>query len=65
MSFLELLIYLLAAILYFVPCYIAMYLKINGQKIIFLLNLLLAWTGVAWVLLIIAAISIKNKNNVT
>ena len=62
MGILELFIYLLAAILYFVPSYIVWFRKVNGQQIIFWLNLFFGWTFFAWVLLIIAASSLKiNK----
>jgi hypothetical protein len=63
MSGLEIFLYLLAAIAYFVPTYITLYRKINGIKIIFWFNLLFAWTFVAWVLLIVAALSVDNSRN--
>ncbi len=65
MSALELFLYLMAAIAYFVPTYIALYRKINGISVIFAMNILVGWTFVAWVLLIIAAISVDNKRNLT
>ena len=57
----ELLIYLLAIILYFVPTYIAIYRNANGKSIIFILNILIGWTFVAWILLIVVALSINKK----
>lgn len=59
----EFLIYAIAAIAYFVPTYIAMYRKINGIKIIFAFNLVFAWTFVAWILLIVGALSVKKLNH--
>jgi hypothetical protein len=55
-------IYILAAILYFVPSYIVWFRKANGQQIVFWLNLLFGWTFIAWVLLIIVATSLKSKS---
>ena len=63
MSGLELFIYALAAILYFVPTYIALGKKMQGWWIIFGMNFLFAWTFIAWVLLIIAAISVDDGRN--
>ena len=63
MSSLELTIYLLAAIAYFIPFYIARYRRINGQHLIFWFNLLFAWTFVAWVVLIVVAFSLKAEDN--
>jgi len=62
MSGLEIFIYILAAIAYFVPTYIAAYRKINGVKVIFFFNLFFAWTLVAWILLIIGALSVDTCN---
>lgn len=59
----EILIYLLAAILYFVPYYIARYRGVNGQKLVFWLNLLLSWTLFAWIILIIVALSLNANHN--
>ncbi|MCK5706002.1 MAG: superinfection immunity protein [Cyclobacteriaceae bacterium] len=58
----EILLYLLAAIAYFVPFYIARYRRVNGQQLIFWFNLLFGWTLIAWVILIIVALSL-NANH--
>lgn len=58
----EIILYILAAIAYFVPFYIARYRRVNGQQIIFWFNLLFGWTLVAWIILIIAALSL-NANH--
>jgi len=60
MSSLELTVYLLIAVAYFVPFYIARYRRINGQQLIFWFNLLFGWTLVAWAILIVVALSIKG-----
>jgi hypothetical protein len=58
----EIFIYILAALLYFIPSYIVWFRKVNGQQIVFWLNLLLGWTFFAWVLLIVVAMSL-NPNH--
>ena len=64
MSALEILIYLLAAIAYFVPFYIARYRQVNGQQLVFWFNLLFGWTLIAWAILIVVALSLKaNRHN--
>ena len=63
MSGLELFLYLLAGMAYFVPTYIAAWRKANGVKIIFIMNILVGWTLIAWVLLIVASFSVDNKRN--
>jgi hypothetical protein len=63
MSALELLIYLLAAVAYFVPYYIAWYRNVNGKQLVFWLNLLFGWTLVAWVLLIVVSLSLKTDHH--
>jgi len=55
----EIIIYALAAILYFVPFYIARYRRVNGQQIVFWFNLIFGWTLVAWVILILVSLSLK------
>jgi len=55
-------IYLLAIFLYFIPTYIAINRNIDGKVLIFALNLLFGWTFIVWVLLIIAALSVNNRN---
>jgi hypothetical protein len=55
-------IYLLAAILYFIPSYIAWFRKANGQQMVFWLNLLFGWTFFAWIILIIVALSLNSKS---
>ena len=62
MSELELFIYFLAGIAYFIPFYVASYRNVNGKNVIFWMNLLFGWTLIAWVLLIIAAFSVDNRN---
>ena len=61
MSLIELFIYLIGGILYFVPSYIVWFRKANGQQIVFWLNLLFGWTFFAWLLLIIVASSLKSN----
>ena len=61
MSILELFIYLLAGIFYFIPSYIVWFRKARGQQIVFWLNLLFGWTFFAWLLLIIVSISLKSN----
>ena len=61
MDLVEVITYLLAAVAYFVPFYIARYRKIDGQQLVFWFNLLFGWTFVAWVLLIIVALSLKSE----
>lgn len=63
MSTLELTIYLLAAVAYFIPFYIARYRRINGQQLVFWFNLLFGWTLVAWAVLIVVSLSVKSENN--
>ena len=63
MAIQEILVYLLAAVAYFVPFYIAVYRKVNGQQLVFWFNLIFAWTLVAWVLLIIVALSLKTHRH--
>jgi len=64
MSALELFIYLLAAVAYFVPFYIARYRHVKGQKLVFWFNLLFGWTLIAWLILIVVAVSLKaNEHN--
>ncbi len=55
-------IYLLAIFLYFIPTYIAINRNVDGKVLIFALNLLFGWTFIVWVLLIIAALSVNNRN---
>lgn len=62
MSFFELLLYVLLGIAYFIPYYIARYRKVNGLQIVFWLNLLLAWTFVAWLLLIVVSFSLRTDH---
>lgn len=59
----EIIIYLLAAIAYFVPFYIVRYRRVNGQKIVFWFNLLFGWTLFAWIILIVVALSLKANHN--
>lgn len=64
MSSQEILIYLIAAIAYFLPFYIAAYRHVNGLKLVFWFNLLFGWTFIAWILLIIVALSLRvNKHS--
>lgn len=62
MDVLNTFIYILAGILYFVPTYIVWLRKVNGQQIVFWLNLLFGWTFFAWLLLIIVALSLNSKS---
>jgi len=59
----EFILYLLAAVAYFVPFYIAVYRKVNGRQLVFWFNLFFAWTLVAWVLLIIVSLSLKTEHH--
>ena len=59
----EVLLYLLAAIAYFVPFYIARYRRVNGQQIVFWFNLLFGWTVVAWMILIVVSLSLNGNRN--
>ncbi len=63
MDLAEILLYLFAAVAYFVPFYIARYRGVKGLQLVFWFNLLFGWTFVAWVLLIIVAISLKANHN--
>lgn len=65
MSALEIMLYVLAAIAYFVPFYIARYRHTNGQQLVFWFNLLFAWTLIAWVLLIVVALSLRTDRHNT
>lgn len=65
MSTIELTLYLLAAVAYFVPFYIARYRHVNGQQIVFWFNLLFGWTLVAWFILIVVALSLKRNSHDT
>ena len=60
MSAVELMLYVLAAVAYFVPFYIARYRRVNGQQIVFWFNLIFGWTLVAWAILIVVALSLKS-----
>lgn len=64
MDAIEIILYLLAAIVYFVPFYIARYRHVNGQQIVFWFNLLFGWTLVAWFILILVALSLKTNKHV-
>jgi hypothetical protein len=59
----EFIVYLLAAIAYFVPFYIAIYRKVNGRQLIFWFNLFFAWTLIAWVLLIVVSLSLRTEHH--
>lgn len=59
----EILLYILAAVLYFVPFYIARYRGVNGQKLVFWFNLLFGWTLFAWIILIVVALSLNTDHN--
>jgi len=59
----ELMLYAMAAIAYFVPFYISLYRKVNGKQLMFWFNLFFAWTLVAWVLLIVVALSLKTEGH--
>ena len=61
MSIIELSIYLVAILAYFVPFYIAKYRQVNGIFIVFWFNLLFGWTLTAWFILIIVALSLKSN----
>ncbi len=63
MAMQEIIIYILAAIAYFVPYYIARYREVNGQNLVFWFNLLFGWTFIAWVILLIVALSLKANHN--
>ncbi len=60
----EIFLYLLAIVAYFVPFYIALNRNIEGKGLILGLNIILGWTFVAWVLLIIAALSMNQKSSI-
>ncbi len=59
----ELLVYVIAVLAYFVPYYIAVYRKAEGQHLVFWFNLLFGWTFFAWILLIIVALSLKGERH--
>ncbi len=59
----EVILYLLAAVAYFVPFYIALYRKVNGRHLVFWFNLFFAWTLIAWVLLIIVSLSLRTEHH--
>jgi hypothetical protein len=59
----EMIVYVFAAIAYFIPFYIAWYRKANGLQLVFWFNLLFAWTFVAWVLMIIVALSLRTSGH--
>jgi len=59
--YLKLDIILSAILIYFIPSVIAYFLKHHFMKNIFILNLILGWTGVAWVALCIYSIFSKPK----
>jgi len=61
----EILIYIVAAIAYFVPTYIGWYRKVDGIKVLFWFNLIFAWTFFAWILMIIVAVSLKTHRHQT
>ncbi|MCG8306873.1 MAG: superinfection immunity protein [Cytophagales bacterium] len=64
MAIQEILIYVLAAIAYFVPFYIARYRRVNGQQIVFWFNLIFGWTLIAWCILIVVSLSLRtNRRN--
>ncbi|NJN25941.1 MAG: superinfection immunity protein [Cyclobacteriaceae bacterium] len=63
MSTMELTLYLLAFIAYFVPFYIARYRRISGQHLVFWFNLLFGWTLIAWAILIVVALSVHSDNS--
>ncbi|MCK5103182.1 MAG: superinfection immunity protein [Cyclobacteriaceae bacterium] len=65
MSTIEILIYLLAAIAYFVPFYIARYRRVDGQQLVFWFNLIFGWTLVAWFILLIVSLSLKANGQNT
>jgi hypothetical protein len=65
MSAVELSIYLIAIIAYFVPFYIARYRHVNGQQLVFWLNLLLGWTLFAWIILIVVSLSLQGNREGT
>jgi len=65
MSALELFVYLLAAVAYFVPFYIASYRNVNGKQLVFWMNLLFGWTFIAWLLLIIVSLSLRSDKDNT
>jgi hypothetical protein len=58
----EILIYIFAAIAYFVPFYIAWYRKVNGLQLVFWFNLLFGWTLFGWFLLIIVSLSLRSNH---
>ncbi len=59
----EMLVYVIAALAYFVPYYIAVYRKAEGKEILFWFNLFFAWTFFAWILMIIVALSLKGERH--
>jgi hypothetical protein len=59
----EIIIYIFAAVAYFVPFYIGWYRKVNGLQLLFWFNLLFAWTFFAWILMIIVAFSLKGEKH--
>ncbi|MCK5370373.1 MAG: superinfection immunity protein [Cyclobacteriaceae bacterium] len=65
MSTIEILIYVLAAIAYFVPFYIARYRRVDGQQLVFWFNLIFGWTLVAWFILLIVSLSLKANGQNT
>jgi uncharacterized membrane protein len=63
MDVIEIFLYILAAVAYFVPFYIARYRQVNGQKIVFWFNLLFGWTLIAWFILILVALSLRTNKH--
>lgn len=48
--------------LYFLPYLISNNKKCQSEKRMFLLNLFLGWTVIAWIILLIVALTCKEKN---
>ena len=63
MAIQEILLYILAALAYFVPFYIGWFRKVNGLQLLFWFNLLFAWTLFAWFLMIIVALSLRTHRH--
>jgi hypothetical protein len=63
MAIQEIILYIFAALAYFVPFYIGWFRKVNGLQLLFWFNLLFAWTLFAWFLMIIVALSLRTHRH--
>jgi hypothetical protein len=61
MAIQEIILYIFAALAYFVPFYIGWFRKVNGLQLLFWFNLLFAWTIFGWFLMIIVALSLRTQ----